>query len=79
MVMAGARLALNIALVITIAVEMIAAQEGLGMMVWFAWESMQTEDLYAGVAVTAFLATGINFLLKRVTNSLVPRKVERAI
>jgi len=76
LVFTGARLALNVALLLTIAVEMVAAQEGLGEMIWFAWETLRTEELYASLIVIAALGISFNFLLQRLTAHLVPWKKE---
>lgn len=73
----GARLALNIALLLTITVELVAAQEGLGEMIWFAWETLRTEELYASLAVIAALGIGFNLILQHLTTRLVPWQVER--
>ena len=77
LILTGARLALNVALLVTIAVELVAAQEGLGEMIWFAWETLRTEELYASLIVIAALGIGLNFLLQRLTAWLVPWQVER--
>jgi ABC-type nitrate/sulfonate/bicarbonate transport system permease component len=77
LVLTGARLALNSALLLTIAVELVAAQKGLGVMVWFAWQTLRTEELYASVAVAAILGASFNLLLQRLTAHLVPWQVER--
>lgn len=77
LVLSGLRLALNTALLLAIAVELVAAQEGLGAMIWFAWETLRTEELYATLAVAAALGIGFNFLVQRLTNKLVPWQVER--
>jgi len=71
------RLTINIALVITIAVELVAAQKGLGGMIWFAWETLRTEELYAGLIVIAALGIGFNLLLQRLMLLLVPWKPAR--
>jgi NitT/TauT family transport system permease protein len=77
LVLTGARLALNVALLVTIAVELVAAQEGLGEMIWFAWETLRTEELYASLIVIAVLGIGLNYFLQRLTVHLVPWQVER--
>lgn len=74
--LAGARLALNVGLLLTIAVEMVSAQRGLGSMVWFAWQTLRTEELYASIFVTAALGVGFNTILQRLTAYLVPWQVE---
>ncbi len=77
LVLTGARLALNTALLLTIAVELVAAQEGLGAMIWFAWETLRTEELYASLAVIAALGISFNLILQRLTARLVTWQVER--
>ena len=77
LMLAGVRLALNVALLLTIAVELVAAQEGLGKMVWLAWETLRTENLYAGLAVISALGISFNFVLHRLASRLVPWQVER--
>jgi len=77
LVLTGTRLALNTALVLTIAVEVVAAQEGLGEMIWFAWQTLRTEELYATLIVIAALGISFNLILQRLTARLVPWQVER--
>jgi len=72
LILAGMRLALNSSLVITIAVELVAADRGLGALIWLAWETLRTEELYASLVVTAALGIGINFILQYLTKRLVP-------
>jgi ABC-type nitrate/sulfonate/bicarbonate transport system permease component len=79
LVLTGMRLALNIALLLTIAVELVAAQNGLGAMIWLAWETLRTEELYASIVVTAALGIGFNLILQRLTRCLVPWRVEHMI
>jgi NitT/TauT family transport system permease protein len=68
----GLRLALNVALLITIAVELVTARVGLGHLIWMGWETMRTEHLYAGLVVIALLGVGVNALLGRLAARLVP-------
>lgn len=72
LILTGARLALNSALVITIAVELLSAQEGLGSTIWFAWQTLRTEELYATLFVIALLGIGANWSLERITPILTP-------
>jgi ABC-type nitrate/sulfonate/bicarbonate transport system permease component len=75
-VLTGARLALNVAMLLTIAVELVAAQKGLGEMIWFAWETLRTEELYASLVVIAVLGISFNLLLQHLTARLVPWQIE---
>lgn len=64
LILTGARLALNTALVITIAVELLSAQKGVGAMIWLAWETLRTEELYVALFATALIGIGFNRLLQ---------------
>ena len=77
LVIAGLRLALNMALLITIAVELVSAQEGLGTMIWFAWQTLRTEELYVSLGVTSALGLIFNFLLQRLAITLAPWQIEQ--
>ena len=78
LILTGARLALNTALVLTMAAELLAAQEGLGATIWLAWETLRTEDLYAVLLVIALLGSGFNRGLQYLAWRLVPWQVERS-
>jgi NitT/TauT family transport system permease protein len=75
--LSGLPLALNTALLLTVAVELVDAQEGLGAVIWFAWDAFQTDELYAALAITAILGIGSNYLLQRLACHLVPWQTER--
>jgi len=72
MIMAGLRIGLNSALLITIAVELVTARQGLGALIWLAWELFRTEELYAGLVVIATLGILTNWLMARTRDRLIP-------
>jgi NitT/TauT family transport system permease protein len=76
-VLAGARLALNTSLLLTIAVELISATRGLGRLVWLSWQTMRTEDLYATIVVMAALGVAMNLSLAGAAALFVPWQRER--
>ncbi len=65
MVLTGMRLALNGVLLLTIVVELLVAQKGLGAVMWVARETFRTEQLYASLFLIAALGFSFNFLLQR--------------
>jgi NitT/TauT family transport system permease protein len=71
MTLAGARMALNRALGATIALELITAQAGLGSMLFFAWQTLRTEELYA----TIFVIAVFGYCFRRIVNALARRLV----
>jgi ABC-type nitrate/sulfonate/bicarbonate transport system permease component len=76
-VLTGARLALNGALLLAIAAELFAPSQGLGKLIWFAWQTFQTEKLYATLIVIALLGYGLNSLLQRLSRHMMPWSAER--
>lgn len=77
-VLSGTRISINVAMVITIAVELVAAQEGLGVLTWFAWQTLRIQVLYATLIVLAALGILINTLLHRVSHTLTPWQSDQA-
>ncbi len=72
LVMAGARISANVALMLTIAAELVAAQRGLGQVIWFAWQTLRIEEVYAGLFVTSMLGITFAYLLERFTRWVMP-------
>lgn len=71
-VLAGLRLSLNIALLMAIAVEMLAAGSGLGEMIWMSWATFRVEDIYVAVLVTIVFGLGVNALISLLTRIWIP-------
>jgi ABC-type nitrate/sulfonate/bicarbonate transport system permease component len=72
MVVPGAQLALNTALMVTVAVELISAQQGLGAVIWLAWQTLRTAEMYAILIVIAGLGLISNYALAIVVRRLMP-------
>ncbi|MEP7365136.1 MAG: ABC transporter permease [Acidobacteriota bacterium] len=68
-VFTGLRLALGRGLVITISVELLGSPDGLGSLLWMAWQTFATERLYVAIACTALTGAlvheGLNFSERR--------------
>jgi NitT/TauT family transport system permease protein len=79
LILTGLRLSLNLALLVSIAVELVSAQKGLGAMIWLAWQTLRTEELYASLIMIGLLGILFNFFLQRVAVYLVPWKTEQRI
>ncbi|MBI5304255.1 MAG: ABC transporter permease [Chloroflexi bacterium] len=54
-IFAGLRLSLGTALIVIIAAEFVAAQYGLGYLIWFSWQTLLTENMFAGLVVVMIL------------------------
>lgn len=71
-VLGGFRIALNSVIHITIAVEIVSAITGLGSLVWFSWETLDVEKLYATLTVIAVLGVVTTHGVNRLSQKLVP-------
>lgn len=74
--LSGLRLAANVSIVVTIALELVAADRGLGSVVWLSWEILRVDLLYATILVTALLGIGFNALLAWFAGRVAPWAVE---
>jgi ABC-type nitrate/sulfonate/bicarbonate transport system permease component len=72
MIFTGFRIALGRGLVITVSVELVAPSDGLGSMIWLAWQTFTTERLYVGVLLTALLGGAFHAGLRRLEREAVP-------
>ena len=71
-VMSGARLSLKSALTMTIGVEMVFGNSGLGSVLWLAWETMRMTDLYSALLIVSILGIGITYILEWAKRFLIP-------
>lgn len=76
LVLTGARLSLTMALTITIVLEVRFGNVGLGTVIWLAWETLRTKNLYAVVVVLAALGMSFNFSILWLKTYLVPWHAE---
>lgn len=74
-ILTGLRLGVNVTLLLTVSVEMVGGREGLGSMIWWAWETMHTEDLYVSLFLITVLGLGFNWVMDRLTAYLAPWQV----
>jgi NitT/TauT family transport system permease protein len=76
-VLTGVLLAVNITLLLTIAIEMVTATNGLGWLIWQAWQTMRIEEVYASLVVIAVIGLVTNTLMHRIIAWLVPWQTEQ--
>lgn len=75
-VMAGVRLAVNVGLLITIAIELVSPVRGIGALMWYGWETLRTARIYAGLFVLIVVGVSMNAIVQVLTRRLVPWRVE---
>jgi NitT/TauT family transport system permease protein len=77
MLLTGLRLAFNVAFVVTLAAELTTARRGLGAMLWLAWQTMRTEELWATLVVVSLLGVAATRALTMVAVRLAPWQAQR--
>jgi ABC-type nitrate/sulfonate/bicarbonate transport system permease component len=65
------RLAFGRALVMTISVELLSCNDGLGSMIWNSWQTFATEKLYVSIALAAALGLTCQTLFRVLERRLV--------
>jgi NitT/TauT family transport system permease protein len=71
-ILAGARMSMNRALGAAIGLELITADNGLGAMLFFAWQTLRTEQIYATLFVIAVLGYAFRVSTDGLASRLVP-------
>jgi NitT/TauT family transport system permease protein len=72
MVLSGLRLSANVAFLVTIAAEIVAADSGLGSLIWLSWEILRVELLYAVLVVISLFGVTLNLTLAGLAHRLSP-------
>jgi len=77
MILSGLRIGVNLALLITISVEIAGANQGLGSLIWISWEVMRIDLVYASLVVIMLLGISLNVVVNEASRALAPWLTER--
>jgi NitT/TauT family transport system permease protein len=73
-IMAGIKLAAGMGLILIAISEMVAANDGIGFMIWNAWQVLTVDTMYVGLLVIALLGFVFSVLLDEIERWLIPWK-----
>lgn len=68
----GYRLAVGVALIVTVAVEMVAGKHGLGGFLWHSWQILRIEEMYAALVLIGLLGILVTYGLEALADRLMP-------
>lgn len=68
----GLRLALGICLLVIVAAEFVAANHGIGYLIWISWSTLSVKKMYVGLVVIAFLGILFTQGLENLGKKLMP-------
>ncbi|HEY0218322.1 MAG TPA: ABC transporter permease [Afipia sp.] len=73
-IMAGIKLAAGMALILIAISEMVAANDGIGYMIWNSWQVLTVDTMYVGLLVIAVLGFIFSVVLDEIERVLIPWK-----
>ena len=71
-IMAGVKLGVGMGLILIAIAEMIGAREGIGYMIWNAWQILAVDTMYVGLMVIAILGFAFNLALDAIEHAIMP-------
>lgn len=71
-IFSGLRIALGSALIVIVAVEFIRAQQGVGYLIFYYWQILAIDKMYASLFVVMLLGVGLTWLLQWIERKAVP-------
>lgn len=74
LIMAGLKLGVGMGLILIAIAEMVGAQNGIGYMIWNAWQLMSVDTMFVGLVVIAVLGFAFSYALDELERFLLPWK-----
>lgn len=71
-IFSGLRIALGSALIVIVAVEFIRAQQGVGFLVFYYWQVLAIDKMYASLFVVMLMGVGLTWLLQWIERRAMP-------
>lgn len=68
----GLRLSLGVSLLIIVAAEFVAANKGIGYLIWISWSTLSVSKMYVGLLVISALGVTFTVGLERLGSTLMP-------
>lgn len=72
----GYRLALGMALIVTVAVELVVGKRGLGGFLWHSWQILRIEDMYVALVLIAALGVLVTYGVEALAARAMPWQVD---
>jgi NitT/TauT family transport system permease protein len=73
--MAGIKLGTGLGLILIAIAEMMGAHNGIGFLIWNAWQLMAVDTMFVGLLVIALLGFAFSWALDEIERWLLPWKV----
>jgi NitT/TauT family transport system permease protein len=71
-IFSGLRISLGISLIVLVAAEFVAAQSGIGFLIWSSWETLLVEKMFVGIIVITILGVVSTLVLRQCERYFIP-------
>ena len=68
----GMRLSLGFALVVIVGTEFLAADKGIGFMIWQSYQTLRIQQMFVGLVITGIMGWALTLLLDLIERVVVP-------
>jgi NitT/TauT family transport system permease protein len=68
----GMRLSLGFALVVIVGTEFLAADKGIGFMIWQSYQTLRIQQMFVGLVITGIMGWALTLLLDVIEQVVVP-------
>jgi ABC-type nitrate/sulfonate/bicarbonate transport system permease component len=72
--MTGLKLGVGLGLILIAIAEMVGAQNGIGYVIWNAWQFMTVDTMFVALVVIAILGFAFNWALDEIEHLILPWK-----
>jgi ABC-type nitrate/sulfonate/bicarbonate transport system permease component len=76
-IITGIKLGIGMGLILIAIAEMVGAKNGIGFMIWDAWQILSVETMYVGLIVISLLGFTLTLILNEIEGWILPWKHER--
>jgi len=73
----GMRLSLGFALIVIVGTEFLAADRGIGFMIWQSYQTLRIQQMFVGLIITGIMGWALTLLLDAIEHIVMPWRAER--
>ncbi len=73
----GMRLSLGFALIVIVGTEFLAADRGIGYLIWQSYQTLRIQQMFVGLIITGIMGWALTLLLDAIEHVVMPWRAER--
>jgi NitT/TauT family transport system permease protein len=72
----GMRLSLGFALIVIVGTEFLAADKGIGFLIWQSYQTLRIQQMFVGLIITGIMGWGLTLLLNVIEHLVMPWRAD---